>query len=98
VLGHRRVIGSYVELAVLRWLKNLLGFPDSVSAALCIGMLVANLVGLAVARNVKVTDVRARGSSQWKSQPIVDASTQSHSSIQRAIELLGIGNANLRAY
>jgi len=89
VLGIDESSASYVELAVLRWLKNLLGFPDSVSAALVSGCSLANLVGLAVARNVKVTDVRREGIfANGKSQPIVYASTQSHSSIQRAIELL----------
>jgi len=97
VLGIDESSAAYVELAVLRWLKNLLGFPDSVSAALVSGCSLANLVGLAVARGAKLTAVRGEGLFAYdKSRPIVYASTQSHSSIQRAIELLGFGSASLR--
>lgn len=88
---------TYVEHAVLGWLKTMFGYPASSGGLLTSGGSVANLIGLAVMRSVKAQgDVRAQGLRGEASPMIVYASTEAHSCIEKAIELLGMGHAFLR--
>ena len=50
---------TYVEHAVLRWMRKIVGFPQESGGILTSGGSVANLIGLAVMRHVK-TDGRVR--------------------------------------
>ncbi len=92
----------YVERAVIGWFRALLGFRAESMGLLVSGSSMANLTGLAVARYAagqKVgVDVRARGLQTSGDGPrfVVYASREGHSSIRKAIELLGIGSDNLR--
>jgi glutamate/tyrosine decarboxylase-like PLP-dependent enzyme len=86
-----------VEQQVLSWWKEILGFPASASGLLLSGGSVANLVGLTVARNAHAGhDVRAEG--LWGERPPMTlyASSETHSSIAKAVELLGLGRQALR--
>src|SRR5262245_48175941 len=85
---------TYVEHAVLRWMRQLVRFPDDGGGILTSGGSVANLVGLAVMRHVKTGGrVRADGVTE----PLVlYTSSEGHSCIQKAVELLGIGHTRLR--
>ncbi len=87
---------TYVEAAVLRWMKELLELPPSGGAILTSGGSVANLIGLAVMRHVATGgQVRAKGLAA-EAPLLVYASGAEHSCVQKAIELLGIGSENLR--
>lgn len=87
---------AYVETQVLDWLKQIFDFPKEASGLLVSGGSMANFVGLAIARNAKAGyDIRREGLSQHA--PFVFyGSAEMHSSLLRAIELLGVGNQNLR--
>ncbi|HEY8548999.1 MAG TPA: aspartate aminotransferase family protein [Vicinamibacterales bacterium] len=88
--------GTYVEHAVLRWLKELLGLPSSAAGVLTSGGSVATIVGLAAMRH-HASGGRARLDGLAGTPPmVVYTSTQGHSCIQKAVELLGIGSNNLR--
>lgn len=88
---------TYVEHAVLGWLKQLLGFPESAGGILASGGSVANLVGLAVMRHVKARgDARKQGFRDEPEQMTIYTSAQGHSCIQKAVELLGFGSDSLR--
>jgi len=88
---------TYVEHAVLSWIREIVGFPATSGGILTSGGSVANLIGLAVMRDVRTSgDVRARGLGGVGPILTVYASTEGHSCIQKAIELLGIGHAQLR--
>jgi aromatic-L-amino-acid decarboxylase len=88
---------TYVEHAVLRWIRQMVGFPAASGAILTSGGSVANLIGLAVMRHAKTDgQVRARGLGGTEPPLVVYTSTEGHSCIQKDIELLGIGHANLR--
>lgn len=89
--------GTYVEHAVLKWMKELLGFPSDAGAILCSGGTLASLIGLSTMRFVKTDGkVRARGMSQQSAPLIIYTSTQGHSCIEKDIEMLGIGHEHLR--
>src|SRR5579859_6360848 len=89
--------GNFVEAQVIAWCKEMLGYPSEASGLLVSGGSLANLVGLTVARNVKAGfDVRQKGLQGAPRRMICYASTETHSSVQRAIELLGLGSDSLR--
>lgn len=96
-LGFDEVSSTYVELQVLNWLKDLLGYPEDASGLLVSGGSMANLVGLAVARTHACSyDVRKTGVDTANFPRLVYyASTETHSSVRKAIELLGLGEESL---
>jgi glutamate/tyrosine decarboxylase-like PLP-dependent enzyme len=90
-------IAGYVEAQVLDWCKAMLGYPADASGILVSGGSVANLLGLAVARNRGAGwDVRRRGLGGGEAALTVYASVEAHSSVQKAVELLGLGSDALR--
>ncbi len=93
---------SQVEAQVIRWMRDLMGFPEGSSGILTSGASVANIVGLAVARDAQLgadaprgRGVPLRGLGSFAT-PTVYASAEVHSSVDKAIALLGIGRENLR--
>lgn len=89
---------TYVEHAVLSWLKEIVGFPMDAGALLVSGGSLAAIVGLAVMRHVKAQTgaMRARGLHAEPAPMVVYTSAQAHSCIDKAVELLGIGSDFLR--
>jgi aromatic-L-amino-acid/L-tryptophan decarboxylase len=88
---------TYVELQVLNWCKEMMGFPPQASGLLVSGGSMANLVGLTVARNTKANfDIRRQGISGSNSRMMFYGSQEMHSSLQKAVELLGLGSESLR--
>ncbi len=88
---------TYVEHAVLNWLKALLRYPVESGGILTSGGSVANLIGLAVMRAVKAEgDIRTEGFRREARPLVLYTSTQGHSSLQKAVELLGFGSHALR--
>lgn len=96
-LGGGNHAAALVDLQVVDWLKELLGFPAGASGTLVSGGSVANLIGLTVARNVKAgSDVREEGVAALPSPLRFYGSDQIHSCHQKALETLGLGNRALR--
>src|SRR6476646_5255614 len=90
-------VANLVEEQVLDWCKEMLGFPSDASGLLVSGGSMANLVGLAVARSARAGfDVRKRGVRAAGGPLTVYASVETHSSVQKAVELLGLGSDALR--
>ncbi len=86
----------HLERRVLEWFRDLVGFPTASGGVLVSGGSMANLTGLATARHAR---------SGWDERELglaggprlrVYVSDQGHTCIRKAIELLGIGSANLR--
>ena len=88
---------NYVEMQVVDWCRELLGFPPGTSGLITSGCSSSNLIGLAVARNTMAGyDLRAEGMHVAGKQMTLYCSDEVHSSVQKAVELLGFGNNALR--
>jgi aromatic-L-amino-acid decarboxylase len=69
----------------------------SASGLLTSGCSTANIIGLTVARNAKAGfDLRRKGLQCAAQRMVLYASREVHSSIQKAVELLGLGSEALR--
>jgi len=87
---------AHVELAVIDWAKDLLGYPAEATGLLVSGGSMANLAGLTVARNERGgPGVREEGLSGHTARLMVYASQETHSSVRKALELLGLGERSL---
>jgi len=85
----------YIEQQVISWLKQALGYAPEASGVLVDGGSMANFVGLAVARNAKAAwDTKEKGLAGGP--PLVMyCSSETHSSVQKAVETLGLGSDGL---
>jgi glutamate/tyrosine decarboxylase-like PLP-dependent enzyme len=75
-----------IEAEVVRWLKSLLGFPEEGGGVLTSGGSIANVMGLALARE------RAGGGDGL----VFYGSEETHSSIERGLKFLGFPRNALR--
>ena len=90
-------IANHVEKQVIEWIKEMLGYSQSASGVLTSGCSAANIIGLTVARNAKAGfDLRLKGLQSVPKKMVLYASQEVHSSIQKAVELLGLGSDALR--
>jgi glutamate/tyrosine decarboxylase-like PLP-dependent enzyme len=88
---------TLVETQVLDWCKEMLGYPAQASGILVSGGSMANLVGLTAARNSKADfDLRRHGLQASPKKMTMYGSKETHSSVQKAVELLGLGSEALR--
>ena len=91
----------FLMVSVGRWIMELVGFPVEGSQCLLLtGGSVATLNALSAARHRAAEragwDLRAEGLQSGRQRLVLYASTESHSSIQKCVEQLGIGTQNLR--
>jgi glutamate/tyrosine decarboxylase-like PLP-dependent enzyme len=94
--GGRNHGGIELERIVVGWACSWFGLPKPAGGLLVSGSSMANLYGIALARHHKAGhDVRAKGIA---GAPLVAyTSTESHMSVAKAMELLGLGREALRA-
>lgn len=79
-----------LENMLIRWMSKLMGFPDTSTGNLTSGGSIANLVAIVTARetfNLKARDF---------DRAVIYLSEQAHHSIQKAIKIAGLSEAQLR--
>jgi aromatic-L-amino-acid decarboxylase len=96
---HAGPVGAFVEEEVVRWLRELVGMPDGSWGVLTSGGVMANLMALAVARDVHLAALRgleAAPRGRALDDVRVYAGDQAHFSIARALGVLGFPEGTLR--
>lgn len=89
-------IASEIEGQTIRWLAELIGYPTGCGGLLVSGGNMANFVGFLAARRAKAPwDIRAAG-LQGHDQLTVYASRETHTWIQKAADLFGLGTEAVR--
>ena len=86
----------YVDRQVINWCKQMMDFPENSSGTLVNGASAANLNALIVARNSVNDRIRKEGLQVPGKRLVMYASTETHSSIQKAAEIIGIGSDGIR--
>jgi len=87
----------YVERQVVDWCRELVGYPPQSSGVVVSGTSMGNIISLAVARNACAgCDVRADGIACAPKPLVAYASREAHTSLVKAVELLGLGHNSLR--
>ncbi|MHA2182795.1 MAG: pyridoxal phosphate-dependent decarboxylase family protein, partial [Promethearchaeota archaeon] len=90
-------IANYVETQVIEWTKELLDYNTDASGLLVSGASMANLIGLTVARNTKANyDIIKYGVQAGEKELLFYGSTEIHGSIDKTIQLLGLGINSLK--
>ncbi len=92
-LGGRDHAPIEVERQVLRWVRQLFGFPASASGLFVTGTSMANLMGIHVARHAVLGSL---GSGSAQADLVAYASSAVHGCVPRALEMLGLGRGVLR--
>jgi aromatic-L-amino-acid decarboxylase len=96
-VGGFNQVPVYVEKQVIDWCKEMLGYSSEASGLLVSGGSMANLVGLTVARNAGAGfDVARLGLQGEGARLTLYGSAEMHYSIEKAVELLGLGSRALR--
>lgn len=87
----------YVDRQVIEWCKQMMHYPSSASGILLSGASMANITALTVARNYQLqVNVRKFGLKKSEAQMVLYCSSETHSCVQKAAELLGLGTDAVR--
>lgn len=87
---------SVMEARVLRWLCELVGYGPESFGTLTSGGSEANLIGIKLARDNAHGAVRDKGLGAAPGRLVVYASEQCHYSLEKSVDILGLGRAGLR--
>ncbi len=89
---------TLVERQVIAWLSEMLDFPTGTSGLLVSGGTVANLIGVATARNsLAGTNIRKEGiASHAQGQLVIYGSVATHGWAERSCDFLGLGSNGFR--
>jgi len=87
---------AMIEARVIRWLCDLLEYGPNSFGTLASGGSEANLIALKCARDQTVATIKARGVRSADNDLVVYASDQCHYSIDKSVDLLGLGRESLR--
>jgi aromatic-L-amino-acid/L-tryptophan decarboxylase len=97
-VGGRDHVAVYVERQVVEWCKEIFGFPAASSGLLTTGTSMGTVIALAAARDARAgADVRRLGIGAAAKPLVGYASSEAHSCIAKAFDLLGLGQDALRA-
>lgn len=87
---------SIIEARVLNWLCALIGYGPASFGTLTSGGSEANLIALKCARDRAAERIRDEGVRAATGDLVVYASEQSHYSLEKSVDILGMGRRSLR--
>ncbi len=93
---HSAPANSEIEKIVIRWICTFIGYPEDAAGVLVSGGSVANFLNLAVMRKVKCPIDMANDGMYYAPIMTVYVSEQGHSSIDKGMDMLGLGKKYLR--
>jgi len=89
-------MASEIEAQTIRWIASLIGFPTS-AGLIVSGGNVANYIGFLAAFRAKTgLEIRNKGINSLNIQPAVYCSAETHTWIQKAADLFGLGTDCIR--
>ena len=88
--GHWRAgsVPTLIEMTVIDWLRQLMGFPETAGGIFVSGGSMANLTALAAARTLKLGEDFSKGTIYY--------SAQTHASLAKGLRILGFRRSQLR--
>jgi glutamate/tyrosine decarboxylase-like PLP-dependent enzyme len=90
-------VATEIEAQAVRWIAGLIGYPQGGGGLFVSGGNMANMVGLFAARAAAADwDVRAQGMAAASRPLRVYASAETHTWIQKAVDLAGLGTDAIR--
>jgi glutamate/tyrosine decarboxylase-like PLP-dependent enzyme len=91
-------VATEIESQTVRWIAEMVGYPTSCGGLLVSGGNMANFVAFLAARKAAATwDVRKAGLRDAAARPLrVYASAETHTWIQKAADLFGLGTDSIR--
>lgn len=95
--GGRNHVGIDVERQIVLWMRDALGYPAGASGLFVTGSSMANFLALTIAKTEALgISTRETGLCDGGAGLIAYASSEAHGCIAQAMQLSGIGSANLR--
>lgn len=94
--SHHSPVGSVIEETVIRWLGEATGYDARCYGHLTSGGTVANLTGLKLALHRSAPEAKDVGLLETGRKLAVYGSDQLHFSIERSVDVLGLGREALR--
>ena len=90
-------VASEIEAQTVRWIADLIGYPKKCGGLLVSGGNMANFVCFLAARKSKVSwDIMAEGLTGSNKRLIAYVSKETHTWIDKAVELFGLGSKSVR--
>ncbi len=93
--GGRDHVGLLVERQVVAWMANLFGFPEGAGGLVVSGTSMATLIALKAARDAAM-EGGSRSDGVGGAGLVGYTSSQAHSCVARAFDMLGLGTQALR--
>ena len=87
---------AMIEARVMRWLCDLLNYGPKSFGTLASGGSEANLIALKCARDNMDGEIKDRGVRRGPGDLVIYASTQCHYSIDKSVDILGLGREAVR--
>ena len=90
-------VATEIERQAVRWVAELLGYPTNCGGIMVSGGNMANMVALLAARRARADwDVRQEGLRGGSAPLVVYASAETHTWVQKASDLFGLGLSAIR--
>lgn len=87
---------AMIETQVIRWLCELIGYREEAFGVLASGGSEANLIALKCARDKANSEICNAGIRAANAELLVYASEQCHFSVEKSVDILGLGRQSLR--